>query len=79
MNLLKAIRPWLINAGFTFEDKWQNIEAEMFDKLRHRIRLLLTIWTTGNDNPFSTLSYRRRFINKAVEIMFLKLRLHGQK
>ena len=79
MNLLKAIRPWLINAGFTFEDQWQDVETNVLDELRDGIKLLLAIRATGNDNPLSSLSYRRRFIDKAVEIMFLKLRLHGQK
>jgi len=51
----------------------------MLDELRHRAKLLLTKRTSGNNYTFSTVSHRRRLIDKAIKIVLREFGLDDQK
>ena len=53
--------------------------TNVLDQLRDGIKLLLAIRAAGYHYTLAALSYRRRFIDKAVKIMLLEFRLHDDK
>ena len=57
------------------KDQRQDIEADVLDKLGHRVKLFLAEWTSGHNYTFSTVSHRTRLIDKAIKIVLAEFRL----
>jgi len=62
----------LVHSRLPFKYQRQDIETQVLNELRHRVKLYLAVRAPRHDHTVAALSYRGWLIDKAIKIVLPK-------